>query len=355
MIALRRRMSRLVRAAAVAALPIASLLGSGHADAAPPVTALVSPPPVTAFSTLPSGKVPQPPKKKPFAVGAHERVAGFFLAQQGENHQATMVAGSRQELDRIMGRAKPSPDGEDQDTREFCFSEGRENHRVDVNAPSAERKSTFEWAGHMQPFVGLYAQSGRHVEALHREHLVDEGGGKATLDIVDAWVDAVTRGARLIGKSKLAMQLVTTAPGNIQVFAARDEGRVHVVVVEPKSTARRWQGIINTSAEGINQSSCRHSRVTLAAERGSAETTTFLVTAELGPAEADTKPEGPSAEDDSSAPQGFERVRSRPLHIHASVSWASLEKEPIMSVSVGWEARDRTDNSFRPRKFGKKK
>ena len=35
-------------------------------------------------------------------------------------------------------------------------------------------------------------------------------------------------------------------------------------------------------------------------------------------------------------------IRVRPLHVHASVTWPSREQEPLLSVSAGWDSRERT-------------
>ena len=39
---------------------------------------------------------------------------------------------------------------------------------------------------------------------------------------------------------------------------------------------------------------------------------------------------------------GMEERRLRPMHVHAGVSWTSLDKEPIVTVTAGWEGQELT-------------
>ena len=340
--------ARIVSRSVVALLSLGVVSITNHAGATP-VTAALSTPPVAALSTLPAGKLTRvPTTKKPYAIGAHERVAGIFLVRPAQMG-ATMVTGSRDEVDRLIGKGKPVEEGEEDHSRDFCFSESRERRGMSPDEPLAK-----DWDPTMQPFLGLYSENEHVVAPIHLERVVEEGDGKATLQVTDAWVDATTRGARLINKAKVAMQLVATAPGGIHVYAARDEGRVQFILVEPRNTTRTWQGIVQVGMQGMSQSSCRHARATLTAERGSADTTTFIVTAELPPTESD-KAAPDSGENEPNPAVEVARIRTRPLHVHASVSWTTQEKEPVVAVSMGWEARDRSNDTFRPRKVRFKK
>jgi hypothetical protein len=196
----------------------------------------------------------------------------------------------------------------------------------------------------LQPAIltmtGAYAA---RVNAVHVERVVDEGDDRAALEITDAWVDLKSQGARLIGRTKLPLKLVARAPGDIRVYAMRDKDSVQVVLVEPSTTTRTWQGIVQTGDQGTSTSGCRHARAELALERGSGETSTFVVTAELPATAADKELVAESA----SGSAGLEAVRTRPMHVHASASWASRDAEPVLAVSVGWAARDRATTVFR--------
>lgn len=327
--------------AAVASVAIA---GAGSASAADGKA-----PPTILLSGLPSGRLAPPPTKKVRSVGAHERVAGVFTTRSPHSQQSMFVAGSRDGLSRLIGGTV----SDEESSRDFCLTESQT--RFVDGEPSID-----EWGPSMQPFVTVQSDNQR-LSAIHMERVVEDGTDKATLEVIDAWVDASTRGVRLIGKSKLPMKRIATAPGDIQVFAARDEGRAHLVLVEPRRTSQTWQGILQLGTKTA-QSSCRHARSTLVAERGEASTTTFLLTVELPglPSDAPVSDSGAATPDESAKPAErgaaavVETIRNRPLRVHASMSWGSRDAEPIVSVTMGWDARDRSLDTFRLTKRRKK-
>lgn len=306
--------------------------------------AVAATPPVIAFASLPAGTLKPPPsaKKTPVAIEAHERVAGVFVGALPQQ-QASVVGGTREQVDRFSGQARQRFDNSDEEkARALCFSSFRGGafRSSDEGAPT--------WEENTQSFVIVSVGAGSsRVDAVHLERIVEEGDGRATLEVTDAWVDGKTRGARLIGRSKLPLKMVASAPGDIRLYAMRDADRLHVFLVEPSATTRSWQGIVQANEQGMTSSGCRHSRASLALSKGSAETTTFVVTAELPATEAVKQL---TAADAMTGPAHLEPVRIRPMRVHASVSWASRDKDPVLSVSMGWEARDKPSTVVRSEK-----
>jgi hypothetical protein len=312
----------------LAALAVVTMLGSADARAATPSLA-ASAPPIVPASSLPFGKVPSPPRKKPSSIGAGERASGIFLTRFSEEPGPTIVTGSRNAANRIFGRALSSAEGED-DAQTICLAEPHGQNTADDDAPR-------DWDSSLEPAVQLYEGNRRVITAVHREQLV-ERGGEARLEITDAWVDTATRGARLVARSTVPMRLVATVLDDIRVYAARDEGRIQIVLAQPPVREGNWLPIVQQGSHGVSRTNCAHARAALAVERGSADTATFVLDARL--------PTHEESSDDSlrglPAP-----ARSRPLHVHASVSWATQDKEPIVSVSFGWDAREHAENPFR--------
>ncbi|MFO0669009.1 MAG: hypothetical protein U0235_05170 [Polyangiaceae bacterium] len=321
-----------ISAFALAPLAVALLTTADRAAAAD-----ASAPPLVPFASLPVAVVAPPPAKTPWGVGAGERVPGLFV-RKDDNSPTAMVSGSRLLLDQNSGKGfrRVLEEPETDTTRDFCMSEGERSFGEPTPPPT--------WGHTANPMLGLFGRDGReHVVAVHMEHVVDETPSSAALEIVDAWVDVSTRGARLIRRSKVPLARVATAPGDIHVYAARDEKEVHFVIVEPRRTVRSWSGIFQVGAE-MSQSGCRHARSSLPIERGGAEATTFIVNTEVVTNDAPVIPGGGALGADMKA----ESVRSRPLRVHASVSWAGADAAPVLAVSMGWEARDRTSTAFRP-------
>lgn len=322
-------MSILRTAFSVAALGVLSVTGAGVAAAADAST-----PPIVPFATLPTGKIAPPPKKAPWSIGGGERVSGLHVRKES-NGPTVLVSGSLQLLEQNFGRGRTVDEDEDT-TRDYCMSEG--------NLQGFDGESGPEWQPTANPMIGLFSRGRReNVTAVHMEHVVDETAAGAVLEIVDAWVDVSTSGVRLIGRSKLSLKQVATAPGDVRVYAARESDRVHFVLVEPRQRPQGWSGILQVGNQ-MAQSGCRHARGTLPLERGGADTTTFIVNTQVV---TDDAP--PSTEVAAVLPSEMkaESVRSRPLRVHASASWGSQDAEPVLAVSMGWEARDRTSTSFR--------
>ena len=288
-------------------------------------------------SSLPVGTVALPPKAKtPASIPAREKVAGFVVAgQRGRGDYVSVVSSTK--------RAKQVSDGMGfgDDTSlagEACFAQAQDSRRGrDAGAPTET-----SWLPNLQQMVVLNTstQQGQHptVEAMHSERIVEEGG-RVAMETVDAWVDPITRGVRLIGRASVPLELIATTFGGNRIFAAHDKEVVHVVLVSPKERSRKGRDVLFAVADGdVFNSGCDHLRVTLKAERGQGDTASFISVVELPSLVADH-----GATKDKVTVPGFaaEAVRVRPMHIHASATWASRDKEPLLSVSAGWDGRER--------------
>jgi hypothetical protein len=211
---------------------------------------------------------------------------------------------------------------------------------------------------------------------VHLERLsVSADGTTASLEATDAWIDTTTRGARLVAKSTLPLKQIGTLAGGRKIFAGRDEradGRrgVQFVITRGQDTlaaqlgrmfARRLDGDV------VQDSGCAHFRmgIPLTKDGESALVSTSVMLPSLDGKEAPTlaqlqgvpqrraranrvvaTPFGSRTISDE--PEERE-LRLREVGIQLSVSQTSRDKEPVISVSQRWLARERTQRVFVPR------
>jgi hypothetical protein len=298
------------------------------------------------LSTLPTGRLPPPPKgKRPSMIPGGERVPGFFLVRPkgfGRGDYVALAASAQAAKEMMRG-------GGGEAASNACFAEARGVGGDDEDGQGEG------WSLALQPFVALSAsmQGGRPpVTPVHFERLVQEHAG-AALEIADAWVDPVTRGVRLIGRSTLPLARVTTLVGGSAVWAGRDDRTVHVVFALPadRDLDRHPSQLFAAVDNEIASSQCSYLRVALVAEKGQGRTATFVNDLQLTTLDPHGKPAAkePRAKSEPSSLSAIlnaagERpeARFRPVHVHASVSWASRDKEPLLTVASGWDARERT-------------
>ncbi len=276
------------------------------------------------FSSLPSGKVAPPPKgKAPGRIGAGEKVPGFFLTLQ---HREVVTVSTRKMAKHRFEGLGENPAGE------ACFTQSLQQPEGD---PS--------WDPTVQPMLSIMARgSGAVVTAVHSERISDDGG-RLSLETVDAWVDPVTRGARLIGRGRMALQPLSTSLGGGRLYAARDGDAVHFVFVEAKDRQHMSSLFVTANDEISAASGCEHLRATLKTEKGQGRTATFVSAVELPSLDASDAPELSAVLLGGS---GAKQVRVRPVHVQASVSWTHRETEPLVTVSSGWESREQTAFAF---------
>ena len=334
--------------AAVALVTLALAATALGADAAATAPA-ASDAGIVGVSTLAVGHVPAPPGgKRPRSIAGSERAAGFHLARpqnfgRGGGDYVVLAPTAPRARDIATGRGFGFEPGS---PREACFAE-------EMRFGQEEDDDDKTWTPALQPQVMLNAslQNGRPpVVAVHSERLVQEAGG-AVLESADAWIDPVTRGVRLIGRSTLPLTRVATVLGGSVVYAGRDGGVVHVVFTSPpdQDASRRGSQLFAAVDGGLASSQCGYLRVPLEADKGQGHTATFVSDVQLATLTASGKPlpadraKAPPSHVIPSLLGGGERVenRFRPVHVHASVSWTSRDKEALLSVASGWDARER--------------
>jgi hypothetical protein len=302
-------------------------------------------------SVLPTGRVPPPPKgKRPSMIPASEKVPGFFLAKpkhmgRGGGDYVVLASTAQGAKDVAQGMGFGASVG----ARDTCFAEAQSFGDESDDAEAA-------WTPTLQPNVMFNAaidQSGRpRVLAVHSERLVQEPG-VTSLEVADAWIDPVTRGVRLIGRSTLPLARVTTILGGSTVFAGRDDRTVHVILTaSPNQDARHaQQQQLFAAVDGtVASSQCGYLRVGLATEKGQGRTATFVNDLQLSTLDPQGKLLPKDRPSDTArftgavlgAPIDRPENRFRPVHVHASVSWASRDKEALLTVASGWDARERT-------------
>jgi hypothetical protein len=266
----------------------------------------------------------------------------------------------------VVGEAKSAEqinkgEGVDAEEREIgaCFSDGAMSSDGDSESPSdgPGHPRPREWSASQGWQVNLWPRSKENqsagVTAVHRERLVQESGesgesGKATLESIDAWVDPVTRGVRLIARASLPLVQVGSAIGGAKVYAARDERPsgaryVHYVVVRPPASGQRLGGMAAMRQDGnsAHGNGCGHLRMPLAVATNDGDTAVVMVPVEL-PAAPKAKGEERAARvNDAREPEAVEReIRTRDMQIHVGVSQSSRDKEPLLAVSFGWATRE---------------
>jgi hypothetical protein len=309
-----------------------------------------------AFSSLPSGKVPLPPKSKtPATIGANEKVAGFFFAgPKGRADYVTLVSSAKAAKQMMEGTRGDGSEG--RRPSEACFTEREQNgmRRFDDTEEA--------WRGSLQSSLGMSAstQHGQRpvVTAVHSERVADEDG-RPSLEIIDAWIDPMTRGARLIGRSTVPLVLLSTLFEGTKIYALRDAETVHVILVPSRDRKRTGhEGLFATADTSLVQSGCDHIRATLKTEKGQGQTASFVASVELPSLdkeapetkEAKEAREVKEAKADPMAAFRASRprteLRTRPVHVQASVTWASRDKDALVSVSAGWDSRERVTPVF---------
>jgi hypothetical protein len=339
---------------------------------------VVPPPP---FSALPSATTTTPPKEKaPARIPKTEKVDGFFVGDPPKNqhHEGKITnvivfAKEEQAKDYSAGKWWGSSPGQDDTT---CFSQPPRFRRDD--SPAADWGSEIEPNAHIQApmkpppppkkgekpksFTMQYGEM--EVTAMHQEKFVLQEDKKARLEIVDAWVDPVTHGVRLIGRATVPLERIGSAHHGVKLYAAKGDKVVHVVarrdrpkemnVDQPSKQAEfrmmnamRQQMVVHNAAGEQDSTQCGFGHVTLKAQQGAAETAMFETnTVFLDPPEPKSDKE--KADEDMFGFGSFGRpqdngpgIRVRPFRATVSSTWSSRDTSPVISVSFGWAGRER--------------
>jgi hypothetical protein len=330
-----------------------------------------------AFASLPEGHIASLPRETPpLRIAATEKVDGFYptrlspkLARQMSirpgvsftylfpgQQQARAFARSRANRNdcavdpcltdggiaaSLRAAATNDPDADPGDWPQTCSAmlsfqvEPRPN-------PSRARRGRKP-----QP-----STDGQNVHAVRSERLTLEQDGHAMLSLTDAWVDARTRGARLIGHSTLPLSRVFVGPNGLEVYAARDGNALQVVVrasdhpsddpaLAEQLRARLRAMTVSLPGGNGGNGDCGHVGFTLRSAPGGGQMATLRSTAFLPSLDGD--PGGPEGEsDDARAERELEALRQRPFQLSVSTTSSTADASPVVSIALGWTGRERT-------------
>lgn len=369
-----RRERKGIAWAALLAVVVAAPAAGGEA---PPATAKTGALP--AFASLPSGHVASLPRgTPPTRIAANEKVDGFYPAKASRElaRQMSMRPGVSFTYlfpERQQARAFAHTGANRNDCAvDACLTDGgdaaslrgaaTDDPDADADAEDwpqtcstmlsfqVERRpnpSAARGAGKPQP-----KPDGQNVHAVRAQRLTLEGDGHASLSLTDAWVDARTRGARLIERSTLPLSRVFIGPNGLEVYAARDGNALRVVVrasdhpsddpalAEQLRARLRAMSVSLPGGHGGN-GDCGHVGFTLRSARGGGQMATLRSTAFLPSLDGDHgAPEGES--DDARAERHLEALRQRPFQLSVSATSSSADAAPVMSIALGWSGREQT-------------
>jgi hypothetical protein len=338
---------------------------------------------------LPAGELGLMPayEKRPQAVGARERVDGIFVAAGGKEHTRYSMPGLRHTgvfssaaaardfsaggaglVRSLAAAARGKPLGLGREPARGCFTLGHIGpHESDPRPwPSMLQERLMLSAVEPGSLAGrLRAYEPTRVQVVRHERLALAGEGRATLEAVDAWIDPLTSGARLIRRSTLPLARVGSGPRGLEIYAARATagGAVHFVVHGPllPDEERPFAGVGLSGSRGTDglHSDCDHLTITLRVAPGGGESANVRVEipriVEAAAEAARPEPRGgvsPFAALARVALGGMahaELAEERPLRelavrtlaVHLSASQTSADAEPVVAVSMGWRGRER--------------
>ena len=160
----------------------------------------------------------------------------------------------------------------------------------------------------------------RTVAAVRAERLVLDADGKASLEIVDAWVDPATHGMQLARQTSVALTRLASGPEGFTVYGLRRGDALELVVPTP-------QRMSTLDAEGNTLTvSCDHVRLELRAEVGVGASV-----AVAGPIEVARTAAAGEAIPLLSSPKP-----TRMIQVSASASRTSRDPAPVLSVAIRW-------------------
>jgi len=204
------------------------------------------------------------------------------------------------------------------------------------------------------------------VELIRTERVVQTPEA-VTIETTEAFVDLETMGTRAVGtKTTQRLSRVASGPNEIGIFAARDDkGKSVFMVTNPQIPATsveedrqaQLQGLRSTANRlmaqmpggGSSETGCGYVRFTLTAKPGSGQMATVLATAFLPPSTEPDESETTEEQFESTAMTEAQiksiremvhrqnrGQRARPVAINVSLSQLESEKDPLLSVSLGW-------------------
>lgn len=157
---------------------------------------------------------------------------------------------------------------------------------------------------------------------LRIERFVGTDTGKPVLEISDGWVDMTSSGVREERKTRIALTAIGSGPSGYSVYGFRSDGKLHVVFPTPQ------RFVVVDSFGKLGFVGCQHVRLVLdpAANNGSLVRVAGTI------------------ESRRSAPKGLiaksrevaQPMTLRGIEASVSVSRTKRDREPLLSVTVGW-------------------
>jgi hypothetical protein len=157
---------------------------------------------------------------------------------------------------------------------------------------------------------------------LRMERFVGADTGKPELEITDGWVDMTTSGMREERKTRIALTVIGSGPAGYSVYGFRSDGKLHVVFPTP-------QRFVFVDAFGkLGFVGCQHARLVV---DPAASTGTMIRIAGT----VETARSGPKALTAKSRDVA-QPMTLRGIEASVSVSQTKRDREPLLSVTVGW-------------------
>ncbi len=313
------------------------------------------------FASLPEGHVPLLPRTPPPSrIAPGEGVRGFVIADSpGPNRGGSRR--SRPDVTYVSPAddpAKaPSPGAPVMPT-DVCTVDGGDA----ASLAGADDSQPADFPACMVPTAAFQSRSERvprgggkpvsaNVHVVRVERFVAGQNGRASLEIADAWVDAITRGARLLERSTLPLSRVFVGPNGVEVYAARDGNDLQVVFHVPDHLSDdavldnqlrsqvQEMAIFLPDGTGANPQS-GHLRTTLRAYGGAGQMEALQAVAFLPPLDGETPPPVEGESDQERANRQFHAMRLRPYQLTVSATVASTDTDPVVSIALGWTGRE---------------
>jgi hypothetical protein len=333
----------------VAVVTLPSLADDKAAPAPPPVAT----PPIV-YGVLPQGHFSsQPPAaKRPATIPGGSKADGMWVARpKGRELPAnyfdvTVVSSA------AIAKGLTTGNDAGNESAGTCLSGGQTNSPFGGDGgpwPSMqEQRIDVAW---QTPGPGTSAEARAlqpRVQAVHVERFTRTGDGHATIDYADAWVDPVTGGAKSIGKGSVPLTRVAIGPTGLEVYAARDEGKVQFVVrsADPPNTDGGFVSSVSRSMAadlptgfGRGNSDCGLMRIELSARDHAAEMAQVMTQALLPSLRPPPTDEEVKA-DPMRKLRAMSEVRRRVLLVNLSSTQSVADPQPVMSVAFGWGGKD---------------
>ena len=167
---------------------------------------------------------------------------------------------------------------------------------------------------------------------LRVERLVERAPGEAELEVVDGWLDGRTSSMRLVTTTRVPLTTLAKGPGSYAVYGLRKGGDLQVVL-----PVHDRLGYVDPRGQ-IAFTMCGHLRITLdtTAKNGAMIVAAGRIRTNRP---SSPRPPAPSFPMPQVMPQSQALpadVTMRMVQVSVSTSRTKRDREPLLSVSVGW-------------------